>query len=125
LVAVANGIPKTGKINSKRGRFVDYYLYELLKDGSLGLKNTSFTISLKETYIYGHADEICDHSQCNGANGYLHDQQTVFDGNSYAVKREWSANGVAIPVWNPNANKPAQFERLYLQFDSEFRMEYK
>jgi RHS repeat-associated protein len=125
LIAVANGIPQTGKINSKRGRFVDYFLYELQKDGSLGLRNTSFTISLKETYIYGHADEICNHSQCNGENGYFHDQQFVFDGNSYAVKREWSANGVSIPVWNPNTNKPAQLEQLYLQFNSEFRMEYK
>jgi RHS repeat-associated protein len=131
LIAAPLDLSKDGKhiapthtLNSKRGRYVDYGLFEL-NGSTLGWRNRSFTISLVESYVYGHADEICDHSNCSDSSGTLHDVQTVNGGNAYAVKREWFANGVRIPVWNPTDQKPAQYEILHLQFQSEFTMEYK
>jgi hypothetical protein len=117
-------IAPTSTLNSKRGRYVDYGLFEL-NGSKLGWRNRNFTISLVESYVYGHADEICDHSNCSDSSGTLHDIQTVNAGNAYAVKRQWFANGVSIPVWNPTDQKPAQYEILHLQFQSDFTMEYK
>jgi hypothetical protein len=131
LIAVPLDLSKDGKnivptkhINGKRGRYVDYGLFEL-NGKTLGWRNRNFTISLVESYVYGHADDICDHSNCSAPSGTLHDTQTVNSGNAYAVKRQWFANGVSIPVWNPTAQAPAQYEILHLQFQSEFTMEYK
>jgi len=71
LIAAPLDLSKDGKhiapthtLNSKRGRYVDYGLFEL-NGSTLGWRNRSFTISLVESYVYGYADEICDHSNCS------------------------------------------------------------
>ena len=130
LVMVPQGaIPPSTKVNDERSREVDYGVFDLNKDGSLGIQRQGHTTRLHEDFIYGSKTGA---SICNGGPGTctevgIHeDIQSVYEGknNSYAVTRTWFIDGKPASVWNPNAQKPVTNERLYLQFDTEFRMEY-
>jgi RHS repeat-associated protein len=130
LVMVPQGaIPPSVKVNGTRGREVDYAVFDLNKDGSLGFQRQGHSTRLHEEFIYGSKTGA---GICNGGAGTctqvgIHeDLQSVKAGgnNSYAVTRTWFIDGKSAPVWNPNTQKPVANERLYLQFDTEFRMEY-
>ncbi len=112
-------------VNGVRGREVVYGVFEVNSDGSLGYQTHKFTISLTEELVAGsHAGTgICDKNNCS-EDGAFEDSQSVKQGTPYSVKRTWSINGSAVPVWNPNARAPAAYEILHLDYSKGFTMEY-
>lgn len=125
LVAVALENPKTAVLNDWRGRDVDYGVFELNKNGTLGYRNRDVTIGLHEKLVSGANEKrgICDHSNCS-EQGTFEDTQSVQKGHDFSVQRSWTANGVSIGIWNPRTSQPAKYEVLHLQYGSEFTMDY-
>lgn len=130
VIAAEDLSPKEAVLNGIRGRYVDYGVFEVNSDGSLGYQTHKFTITLNETLKSGsHAGTgICDHNNCQ-QEGSFQDTQSVKEGTPYSVERHWSINGpngpVSIPVWNPKTHAPAASEVLNLDFKKGFTVGYK
>jgi hypothetical protein len=107
-------------------RDVHYWAYDLNDDQTLGYRDTSDIISLKEVTLSGSNQGTCTAGACPGSVREFVDEQRVIKNAPFTVRREWSVGGIPVDVWNLQTNSLAPYEILHLNYSATppFKLEY-